>query len=94
MESLALLVSIIILATFSSVFVAVALSFAESSVARGFVYFLAVLSSAAGLWMGYATSSTGGWVMGLIITALGIASIWNSNRVRRNNEEIKRLTSE
>jgi TctA family transporter len=82
MESLALLVSIIILAIFSSAFVAVALSFSDSKVARTFVFIFAPLSSAAGLWLGFAAKSTGSWVMGLIVVGLGVFSLWNSNRNR------------
>ncbi len=82
MVSLAVFVSIIILAIFSSAFVAVALSFSDHKVARGFVFVFAPLSSAAGIWLGYAAKSTGSWVMGLIIVALGAFSIWNSNRNR------------
>jgi hypothetical protein len=82
MESLALAVMFIILSIFSSVFIAFALSFSDSKVARGFVYFLATISSAAGIWLGYATKSTGAWVMGFIIVALAAFSVWNSNRNR------------
>jgi hypothetical protein len=44
--------------------------------------------------MALADNSLGTWVMALIIVGLGSVAIWNSNRVKRNNEEIKRLTSE
>ena len=94
MESLALLVAVMVLVIFSSLFVAVALSFADTKLARGFLYTFVSMSSGLIIWMALAVNSLGTWVMALIIVGLGSLAIWNSNRVKRNNEEIKRLTSE
>ena len=94
MESLALFLAIVLLTVFSSAFVAIALSFADSQVARGFVYFFTLLSGGTSLFMAYSVGSPGSWGMALVIVALNALAIWNSQRVKRSGEENKRFTSE
>jgi hypothetical protein len=94
MESLALFVAILLLAVFSSAFVAVVLSFIDSPVARGFVYVLAPIAGGFGIFLAISTSSTGSWIMALVLIALAGLSVWNALRVKKYNEEIRRFTSE
>ncbi len=94
MESLAVFVGILLLAMISGSFVAFALSFVDNNVARFFVYLFALLSGGMSVWMAFATNALGSWVLATIMVCVGGASIWNSNRIRTNNEEIKRLTNE
>jgi hypothetical protein len=94
MESLALFVAVMLLAVFSSAFVAAALSFIDSPVARGTVYVLSPIVVGFGVFLAISTRSTGSWIMALVLIALGGFSLWNSLRVKKYNKEIKRLTSE
>ena len=94
MESLALFVAILLLAVFSSAFVALALSFVDKVIARAAVYVLATIAAGFGVFLAYSTRSTGSWVMALVLIGIGAFSIWNALRIKKYNAIDKEFTSE
>lgn len=94
MESLAVFVAVLLLTDFSFVFVALVLSFLDNKVARGFTIALSALTGSFTLFLAISSSSQGTWIMALIVLAVNAISIWNTFRIKRNNEETKFFTSE
>lgn len=82
MESLALLVTLLLLADISMVGIAVGLSFVDNKIARGFTIAFSAIPAAFSLYVAIATKSQGSWIMALVVFAIGAFAIWNSFRVR------------
>lgn len=94
MESLALLVSLLILGGFSGAFIALALSFVPNRIGRGFVYVFVALSSTLMTWIAIAANSSGAWFMAIGIVGLDVVAVWNAQRVKRENEPLNPTTNE
>ena len=83
MESLALLVSLILLFIFSLPAIGLAISFFEHSFIPSLVYGLAAVSTGLGIWVAASVNSRGSWGLVLVIALLNAIAIWNMRRVHK-----------
>ena len=80
MESLALLVSIMLLVIFGAGFIAFGLSWFRSQWARIATYVFAAFSILSGLWLAVTLIEGNGLAVGFLPVALGAFSIFNTRR--------------
>ncbi len=80
MESLALLVSIMLLVIFGAGFIAFGLSWFRSPVTRVLTYIFAAFSILSGLWLAVTLIDGNGLAVGFLPVALGAFSIFNTRR--------------
>ncbi|MEY3663599.1 MAG: hypothetical protein RI919_1115 [Actinomycetota bacterium] len=80
MESLALLVSIMLLVIFGAGFIAFGLSWFRSQWARIATYVFAAFSILSGLWLAVTLIDGNGLAVGFLPVALGAFSIFNTRR--------------
>lgn len=83
MESLALVVTLILLFVISLPAIALGVSFFEHKAIPVVVYLLALASTGFAIWIAIASNSTGIWILVLVITLLNAIAIWNMNRVNK-----------
>jgi hypothetical protein len=79
-ESLALLVSIMLLVIFGAGFIAFGLSWFRSPVTRVLTYIFAAFSILSGLWLAVTLIDGNGLAVGFLPVALGAFSIFNTRR--------------
>lgn len=80
MESLAVTVSLILLAILSFGLGAVVFSWFRNPVTKVLTYVFASLSVAAGLWVGWVLIEGNGIAIALVPISLGLFGIWNLRR--------------
>lgn len=80
MESLAVTVSLILLAILSFGLGAVVFSWFRNPVTKVLTYVFASLSVAAGLWVGWVLIDGNGIAIALVPISLGLFGIWNLRR--------------
>ena len=80
MESLAILVSIIILVIFGAGVIAFVLSWFKSPATRIITYIFAAFSILSGLWLAITLIDGNGLAVGFLPVALGVFSIFNARR--------------
>jgi hypothetical protein len=80
MESLALLVSIMLLVIFGAGVIAFVLSWFKSPVTRVLTYIFASFSILSGVWLAVALIDGNGLAVGFLPVALGVFSIFNARR--------------
>jgi hypothetical protein len=83
MESLALLASVILLATFGSGLIAVSASWFRNRATEVATYFFGAVSILAGCWLGFSLWEGNGLFIAAIPVVLGVSAIWNLRR-RKN----------
>lgn len=83
MESLAVTVSLILLAILSFGLGAVVFSWFRNPVTKVLTYVFASLSVAAGLWVGWVLIDGNGIAIALVPISLGLFGIWNLRRRNR-----------
>lgn len=83
MESLAVTVSLILLAILSFGLGAVVFSWFRNPVTKVLTYVFASLSVAAGLWVGWVLIEGNGIAIALVPISLGLFGIWNLRRRNR-----------
>ena len=84
MESLALIVSLMLLAVYGSGFIAFGLSWFKSPVTRVITYILATFSLLSGVWMAIQlTDLQTAFLVGFLPVTMGIFSIFNAMRTRK-----------
>jgi len=80
MESLALLVSLIVLFGYGSGLIAFISSWFRNRVSEIITYILSVISIVAGSGLGFSLRDGNGFAMALIPISLGILALWNVKR--------------
>ena len=80
MESLALLVTVILLAVYGSGLIAFISSWFKSRVSEIITYIFSAISVLSGALLGYSLRDGNGFVIALIPISLGIFSAWNFKR--------------
>ena len=82
MESLALLVTVILLAVYGSGFIAFISSWFRNRVSEILTYIFSSISIVAGVLLGFSLRDGNGIAIALIPISLGIISVWNVRRRR------------
>jgi hypothetical protein len=80
MESLALLVTVILLAVYGSGFIAFISSWFRNRVSEIITYIFSSISIVAGILLGFSLRAGNGIAIALIPMSLGIVSVWNVRR--------------
>jgi hypothetical protein len=80
MESLALLVTVILLAVYGSGFIAFISSWFRNRVSEIITYIFSSISIVAGVLLGFSLRDGNGMAIALIPISLGIISVWNVRR--------------
>jgi hypothetical protein len=80
MESLALLVTVILLAVYGSGFIAFISSWFKNRVSEILTYIFSSISIVAGVLLGFSLRDGNGMAIALIPISLGIISVWNVRR--------------
>lgn len=84
MESLALLASLILLAVYGSGLIAFISSWFRNQVSKIITYIFSGISVVSGVLVGFSLREGNGFVIALIPTSLGIISVWNLRRRKRD----------
>lgn len=84
MESLALLASLILLAVYGSGLIAFISSWFRNRVSEIITYIFSGISVVSGVLVGFSLREGNGFVIALIPTSLGIISVWNLRRRKRD----------
>lgn len=84
MESLALLASLILLAVYGSGLIAFISSWFRNRVSEIITYIFSGFSVVSGVLVGFSLREGNGFVIALIPTSLGIISVWNLRRRKRD----------
>lgn len=83
MESLALLVSLILLFIYGSGLIAFVLSWFQNKIARISSFVFSGISIVTGIWLAVTLINGNGVIVGGLPVALGVVSIWNALRVSK-----------
>ena len=84
MESLALLASLILLAVYGSGLIAFISSWFRNRVSEIITYIFSGISVVSGVLVGFSLREGNGFVIALIPTSLGIISVWNMKKKKRD----------
>ena len=83
MESLALVVTVILIAIYSSGFIAFVASWFRNDIAALVSKVLGIVAIFTGAWLGFTLREGNGFFVGSVPVLLGFFAIWNSARRKR-----------
>jgi hypothetical protein len=88
MESLALLVTVILIAIYSSGFIAFIASWFKNHIALFVAKSFGIVAIVSGAWLGFTLRDGNGFFVGSIPVLLGLFAVWNSRHRKPIADEI------